>query len=150
MDKKDTDLQNTTQKTKDWATKAPLNNGRELRGRVNRFYSTSGTLRLTFVSTTVISHWNVCPVNKSNYPSNIINDRPFRKQDNSNGYTTAYFFHPVFHVVGNRTLNWSSRYREDIYASQNNFNNRSKSQCYKFHKRTRNLHWKHMMMIGLP
>ena len=45
------DLQNTTQKTKDRATRTLLNTGGELRfsGRVSSFCSISGTRRVTLV-----------------------------------------------------------------------------------------------------
>jgi hypothetical protein len=51
-------LQNTTQKTKDWAAGASIKPRGELRcsGPVNRFCSTSGTRRVTLVTNPVTSH----------------------------------------------------------------------------------------------
>jgi hypothetical protein len=52
------DLQSTTQKTKDWATRTPLKTEGELRfsGRVSSSCSTSDTCCVTFVTNPVISH----------------------------------------------------------------------------------------------
>ena len=52
------DLQNTTQKNKDRATRTPLTTGGELRcsGRVGCSCSTSDTRRVTLVTNLVISH----------------------------------------------------------------------------------------------
>jgi hypothetical protein len=51
-------LQNTAQKTKDWATRKPLKNRSELRcsTRVSKSCYASGTRRVTLVTNTVISH----------------------------------------------------------------------------------------------
>ena len=51
-------IQNTAQKTKDWATRKPLKNRSELRcsTRVSKSCYASGTRRVTLVTNTVISH----------------------------------------------------------------------------------------------
>ena len=52
------DLQNTTQETKDLATRTPLKTKGELRcsGRVDTSCTTSNTRHVTLVTNTVISH----------------------------------------------------------------------------------------------
>jgi hypothetical protein len=52
------DLQNTTQKTKNRATRTPLKTGGELlcSGRVSSFRSTSDTRRVTLVTKPMISY----------------------------------------------------------------------------------------------
>ena len=57
-EKKNKDLQNTTPKTKDRATRTPLKTGGEFMcsGSVSSSCSTSGTRRVTVVTTPVISH----------------------------------------------------------------------------------------------
>jgi hypothetical protein len=62
MTESNNDLQKTTQKTKDWATRTPLKTGGELgcSGRVSSSWSTSGTRRDT-VMTGEPGGWNHCP-----------------------------------------------------------------------------------------
>jgi len=52
------DLQNTTQKTKDRVTQNPLNTGGELRfsGMVNSSCSTNGTRHVTLLTNPVLQH----------------------------------------------------------------------------------------------
>jgi hypothetical protein len=52
------DLPNTTQKTKDRATRTPLKTGDEIGfyGRVSSSRSTSGTRRVTLIAKPMISH----------------------------------------------------------------------------------------------
>jgi hypothetical protein len=52
------DLQNITKKTKDWATRTPINTGDELgtSAKISSSRSTSVTRRVTIVTNSVISH----------------------------------------------------------------------------------------------
>jgi len=52
------DLQNITKKTKDWATRTPINTGDELgtSAKISSSRPTSGTRRVTIVTNSVISH----------------------------------------------------------------------------------------------